>query len=247
MSFSDNLSRTWRNMPPVTKHLLLVNLVMWIATLVMESAGVDLTGLLGLHYFEGSKFYAFQVISYMFMHDTSGISHIFFNMFTLVMFGVLLESVMGSRRYLIFYFICGIGAAMAQELVWWLTWADDLELIGPNGVLAIRGEQAVEIAMQNGLLNDYFNSMVSVGASGSVFGILVAFAMLFPDIPLYLFFIPVPLREKYMVAGYAVIELLFGVTGTMSSVAHFAHLGGLVAGFITIWYWRKTGKLYRGY
>lgn len=175
----------------------------------------------------------------MFMHDSSsfsnGFMHIFFNMFALYMFGALLEKVMGMKRFILFYLVCGIGAGVVQELVWHLTdgniTEDFVRLVDEYG-------QTIRTMPRQ----EYLNMLVTVGASGAVFGILLGFAMLFPNIPLYIMFIPVPVKAKWAVLGYALIELFFGVSGVMGNVAHFAHLGGMLFGFILLYYWKKKGQ-----
>ncbi|MBP5688736.1 MAG: rhomboid family intramembrane serine protease, partial [Muribaculaceae bacterium] len=223
----------------VTKHLIIINAILWIATMLLGGRDiVDLTKYLGLHFWKGSDFHFYQFFTYMFMHDSSsfynGLMHIFFNMFTLFMFGILLEKVMGMKRFLLFYIVCGIGAGLVQELVWQFTdgsiTEDFVRFVDDNGVV-----------LNTVTRNEYFNMLVTVGASGAVFGILLAFAMLFPNIPLYIMFIPIPVKAKYAVIGFAVIELFFGVSGVMSSVAHFAHLGGMLFGLILLLYWKKKG------
>ncbi|MBR5117381.1 MAG: rhomboid family intramembrane serine protease [Muribaculaceae bacterium] len=236
---SANIRWNKPSIPPVTKHLIIINAILWIATMLLGGRDiVDLTKYLGLHFWKGSDFHFYQFFTYMFMHDSSsfynGLMHIFFNMFTLFMFGILLEKVMGMKRFLLFYIVCGIGAGLVQELVWQFTdgsiTEDFVRLVNDNGVI-----------VKTVTRNEYFNMMVTVGASGAVFGILLAFAMLFPNIPLYIMFIPIPVKAKYAVIGFAVIELFFGVSGVMSSVAHFAHLGGMLFGLILLLYWKKKG------
>ncbi len=227
------------SIPPVTKHLIIINALLWAATMLLKSRGIDLAGYLGLHFWRGSDFHFYQFFTYMFMHDDSnfsnGFMHIFFNMFALFMFGALLEKVMGAKRYILFYIVCGLGAGLVQELVWQFTdgsiTEDLIKFVNENG-------EVVETVTRN----EFFNMLVTVGASGAVFGILLGFAMLFPNIPLYIMFIPVPVKAKWAIMGYALLELFFGVSGVMSSVAHFAHLGGMLFGFILLFYWKKKGS-----
>ena len=179
------------------------------------------------------------------------ITHLLFNMFSLWMFGRLLEQVWGSRRFLIYYMVCGIGAALIQEIVWLLTW--EHEYI--SGIALLNGlsyhdmKGIVDSALahgDSGFINgaaSFKNMMMTVGASGAVFGLLLGFAFVFPNMPLYLFFIPVPVKAKYMVLGYAVLEFFFGITGTQSTVAHFAHLGGMIFGLAILLYWKRKGTL----
>jgi len=236
------------SIPPATLHLLIINVLMWLATVAFQRAGmIDLDRLLGLHFWLGSDFNPYQFVTYMFMHG--GITHLFFNMFSLWMFGCLLERVLGTKRYLIYYFVCGIGAALAQELVWQFSWQEILagSVTGP----AAGSIQEIINAINSGhaafTMNDFYNSLITVGASGAVFGILLAFGMLFPNMPMYIIPIPFPIKAKWMVIAYGLIELFFGISHTMSGVAHYAHLGGMLAGIVLILYWKKSGTLSNGY
>ena len=220
----------------MTLNLIIVNFIVWLAALTLPKiAGINLNYWLGLHYFAADDFNVVQLITYMFLHDTSGIEHIFFNMFSLYIFGKILEQVMGSKRFLTYYMVCGVGAALIQEAAM----AYSLHPIVANYEGVDLGNGVIVPTMQ------FLDMNVAVGASGAVFGILLAFGMFFPNAPLYLFFIPVPIKSKYMVIGYGLIELLFGVSGTMSGVAHFAHLGGLLFGLLLILYWKKKGIINR--
>lgn len=202
-------------MPPVTMSLICVNGVMLIALWFCQRVGIDLNFFLGLHYWQAPSFKIYQFVSYMFMHG--GFSHFFFNMFALWMFGTTIERTWGAKRYLIYYFVCGLGAALVQEIVWGIGRSPE--------VLAYYG--------------DY---LITVGASGAIFGILLAFGMLYPNAPLYIMFIPVPIKAKWMVIGYGIMELFAGVSQTGDNVAHFAHLGGMIFGYLLIMYWRKRDK-----
>ena len=230
---------------PVTRHLLAINVIVWLATVVLHQVNmIDLNRWLGLHFWLGSNFNPAQLFTYMFMH--ANFTHLFFNMFSLWMFGSLLERVLGSKRYLFYYITCGLGAALVQELVWQFTWQDILaaSVTGPvasvTDIIKAINEGHAAFTMDN-----FYNSMVTIGASGAVFGILLAFGMLFPNMPMYIIPFPFPIKAKWMVLGYGVIELFFGVTGEMSGVAHFAHLGGMIAGILLILYWRHNGTLTR--
>ena len=234
---------------PVTRHLLIINVLMWLATIVFQRAGiVDLERWLGLHFWQGSDFNPLQLLTYMFMHDTRGIGHIFFNMFSLWMFGSMLERVLGSKRYLFYYISCGLGAALIQELSWQLSWQDILasSVNIPDNMSIPDLIKAINAGQAQFTMNEFYNSLLTVGASGAVFGILLAFGMIFPNLPLYLFFIPIPIKAKWVVIGYGLLELYFGISGNQPGVAHFAHLGGMVAGIIMILYWRHNGTLSRG-
>lgn len=234
------------SIPPVTLHLLIINFIMWLACIVLEKQGIDLFRFLGLHFWQASDFNPAQLFTYMFLHDTSSITHLFFNMFSLWMFGVTLERVLGAKRYLFYYITCGLGAALIQELTWQLTWQSTF--IGAVAEGSHMTIEQVKAAMAVGqvpaeLSARFMNSMITVGASGAVFGILLAFGMLFPNLPMYIIPIPVPIKAKWMVIGYGAIELFFGLHGVMSGVAHFAHLGGMVAGFFVILYWKLKGNI----
>lgn len=224
----------WSSIPVVTKNLIIINLLFWFASLALPRVGIDLIDWLGLHFPGATDFKAYQLVSYMFMHDTRSFSHVFFNMFAVYMFGRVLENVWGSKRFLIFYLVTGIGAGIVQELVWFYNLSDVIfasqELVNLNGVQVITKSQ-------------YYNYFVTIGASGSVFGILLAFAMIFPNVPLYLMFIPIPIKAKYFVLFYGLIELFLGVASFGGdTVAHFAHLGGMLFGYFLIRYWKNKDR-----
>lgn len=211
--------------PPVTKNLVIINALAWVSMFVLSRLGWDLTYLLGLHYFPTESFKLWQPFTYMFMHDASGFSHIFFNMFALVMFGPSLERIWGGKKFLFFYLFTGIGAGIVQQIVWYLT---------------LTGYSEYSIFLASG----YLDQFITVGASGAIFGILLAFGMTFPNVPMYIMFIPIPIKAKYMMIGYGLIELFAGIhSGAGDNVAHFAHLGGMLFGLILILIWRrKHGK-----
>ena len=222
---------------------------MWLATIVFQRVGViDLNRWLGLHFWQGSNFNVAQLITYMFMHDTGSILHIFMNMFMLWMFGSMLERVLGSKRYLFYYISCGIGAALLQELVWQFSWESILlGYVGnPVGVSANDIINAVNAGHAAFTMNDFYNSLVTIGASGAMFGLLVAFGLLFPNLPMYVIPFPFPIKAKWMVIGYGLLELFLGVSHASPGVAHYAHLGGMIAGAIMILYWKHNGTLTRG-
>ncbi len=225
----------WSSIPPVTKNLIIINFLMWLGAIILPNAlNLDCVKYLGLHYWSASDFNPAQLVSYMFMHDTQGLGHIFFNMFSLFIFGRVLEQVWGGKRFLFYYLSTGIGAAIVQELVWMYSLSD---------ILALADNDLINIGSETITKSVLLNKVITVGASGAVFGILLAFGMMFPNAPMYIMFIPVPIKAKYLVIGYGAIELFFGVSGTMTSVAHFAHLGGMLFGFLIIWYWKKKGIL----
>ena len=220
-------------LPEVTKNLLAINVLLFLATFVLGKQGIDLVGILGLHFFKASDFAPYQLLTYMFMH--SGFSHIFFNMFALYMFGGVLERVWGAKRFLIFYLVCGVGAGLLQEIVQYAQYVQ----LGYDSISEIpvyRGGPPVPMA-------DALNLWRTVGASGAIYAILLGFGMLFPNEKMFVFPLPFPIKAKFFVIGYAVIELLLGMSGTQDGVAHFAHLGGMLFGLLLILYWRKKRKI----
>ena len=234
-------------LPEVTKNLLAINVLMFLATIVMEKQGINLVNILGLHFFKASDFAPYQFVTYMFMHG--GFSHLFFNMFALFMFGRTLEYVWGPKRFLIFYIVAGIGAALVQELVGAVRYfylvdgvePDVLAIVFDEGALALR-EGKNFILSNLAELNLVLNSQ-TVGASGAVYAILLGFGMLFPNERMYIFPIPFPIKAKFFVIGYALIELFLGTMGSPDGVAHFAHLGGMLFGLVLILLWRKKGEI----
>ena len=240
------------NWPPVTKNLIIINVLLWVVVAFFPgSVGNVLYKHLGLHYITSGSFNPVQIFTYMFMHDQRSILHLAFNMFSLWMFGRILENVWGSQRFLFFYIVCGVGAALIQEGFWALTWEHDYisDIAKLNGMTYESMKEYIDAGLAAGNpqvtagMEYYKTALMTVGASGSIFGLLLGFAFVFPNMPLYLFFIPVPIRAKYMVIGYAVLEFFFGVGGKLDSVAHFAHLGGMLFGLILLLYWKKKGTL----
>jgi rhomboid-like protein len=219
------------NLTPVVKNLIIINVIFFVATWIL-GARVGMVTWLSAFYFNSPLFHPWQIITYMFMH--ANIAHIFFNMFALFIFGPTLEYTMGSKRFLQYYFITGVGALILQ---WFVQAIEVHNIIGT-------------ITIPNGDLSPYvgypdFNKLEEIyggavlGASGAIFGLLLAFGMLFPNVELFILFIPIPVKAKYAVAGYILIELFSGI-GQFSgdNVAHFAHLGGALFGFILLKIWR---------
>ena len=212
-----------RNLPTTTRYLLIANLLIFLLAYILKGHGIDLNAIGGLHYFTADSFHFWQPITYMFLH--ANFSHIFFNMFAVWMFAPVIEREWGARRFAIYYLVCGLGAALVQELVWMAMLSD------------LSGHYGPEVVTQ------YAYYLNTIGASGAVFGILFAFGWLYPDVPMFLLFIPVPIRARIFVIIYAVVELFAGlgsVAGlTADHVAHFAHLGGFLFGWLLILYWKK--------
>jgi membrane associated rhomboid family serine protease len=221
------------NLTPVVKNLLIINIIFFIATYVLRN-NFDMERHLAVYYFNSPQFRVWQIISYMFMHGNIG--HIFFNMFALFMFGPILEYSIGSKRFFNLYFICGIGAIAIQMLV------QAIVVHSITGSITIPHPEFDSTFYQYGpnaqkLYDTYYTPVL--GASGAIFGLLVAFGMLYPNMEMMILFIPVPVKAKYIIPIYIIIEIVLGV-GQFGgdNVAHFAHLGGALLGFITVKLWR---------
>lgn len=217
-------------LPPITKNLLVINILLFFAAGILSKNGINLNNILGLHFFKSDSFAPYQLVTYMFMH--ANFEHIFFNMLAFWMFGRILEQVWGPKRYLLFYFVCGIGAGLCQELVQYVDYVS--QGLAQYSVVT-DGTSKVSMSV-------YLNSWTTVGASGAIYGILLGFGMSFPNERILLLIPPMPIKAKYLVIGYAVIELLSGFGISNSNVAHFAHLGGMLFGLILILYWRKDAR-----
>lgn len=217
------------NIPPVTKNLLIITALCYFGSVVAMRYGLNLDNTLGLHFFMASDFNPAQLITYMFMH--ANFQHLFFNMFAVWMFGRTLEQLWGGKRFLFYYIVCGIGAGLVQEGVQYIEYATTLaQYDGVNTGMGV-------IPM-----GQYLNLMNTVGASGAVYAILLAFGMTYPESKLFIFPIPMPIKAKWFVIGYAVLELVLGVGASSDGIAHFAHLGGMIFGFLLIMYWKKKGR-----
>ena len=233
----------FRVLPPVVKNLLIINGLFFLATISFDSVfHIDLTEIMGLHYFQSPAFRPYQFITYMFMHGN--FSHILFNMFALWMFGNVLENYWGPKRFLIYYMITGIGAAVIQLLVIYVQvhyaelslTADQIAQVRETGYQIYQNNQNFGDPLM-GKLNALYN-LTTIGASGAVFGLLLAFGMSFPNSLIYIYFF-IPMKAKWFVVIYGAIELFSGVYYTGSNVAHFAHLGGMLFGYFMIVYWKK--------
>lgn len=231
-------------LPEVVKNLLIVNVLLLLATYLAYELGYNLPEILGLHHWSSEAFRPHQLVTYMFMHG--GIAHLFFNMFALYMFGKVLEQVWGPKRFLIYYMICGIGAGLIQLLIAEFRINALMSDIDPELYRMIIEEGREIRKSGQDFVNETareINSLINtttVGASGSVFGILLAFGMLFPNVQLMLIFPPIPMKAKYFVAIFGALELYLGIANNPGdNVAHFAHLGGMLFGYIMIRYWRK--------
>ena len=211
----------------VVMNLIFLNVIVFLAqTLLPQGIGGErMTDLFGLHFWKAQDFRFWQPITYMFLHG--GFQHLFFNMFALWMFGRILEYDMGSRRFLVYYLICGVGAGLCNLGVNWLEYRHLLATYPAEVVLRRWGDL-----------------VVTVGASGAVFGVLLAFGMFHPNDRIMLLIPPIPMKAKWFVVAYGVLELFLGVTQTGSNIAHFAHVGGMLFGFVLLVLWKRRGKIY---
>lgn len=218
--YYDNGNNFISQIPTVTKNLVAINILMFIATLINENFMVTNFAM----FYPASPFFKpWQILTHMFMHG--GFWHIFFNMYSLLMFGSILERSLGPKKFLIFYFVTGLGAVALHTGVEWMQ---------------------ARVFIANGAVDAYQRLLVTptLGASGAIYGILIGFAMLYPQARLTLIFPPIPMTAKWLVIIFAAIELFSGINGIQESVAHFAHLGGMLFGWLLIRWWRKHGKLY---
>lgn len=218
--YYDNGNNFISQIPTVTKNLVAINILMFIATLINENFMVTNFAM----FYPASPFFKpWQILTHMFMHG--GFWHIFFNMYSLLMFGSILERSLGPKKFLIFYFVTGLGAVALHTGVEWMQ---------------------ARVFIANGAAQAYQRLLMTptLGASGAIYGVLIGFAMLYPQARLTLIFPPIPMTAKWLVIIFAAIELFSGINGIQESVAHFAHLGGMLFGWLLIRWWRKHGKLY---
>ena len=222
-------------LPVVTKNIIIINVIMYLATLAFETVNVDLVKLFGLHYYLADDFKPHQFITYIFMHG--GFSHILFNMLGVYIFGQVLEQVWGAKRYLIFYILTGLGAALAQYIIMHFEITEVLDIFNQHiNSRNLDTSQRAEFINQK---YEYLNKHVIIGASGSLFGLLGGFGMLFPNRELYLYFF-IPIKAKWLVILYGGFEIFSGLQNNPTdNVAHFAHIGGLLVGIALVLFWRK--------
>jgi membrane associated rhomboid family serine protease len=237
--------RGFFGLPPVVKNIIFLNVLMYLGTLASQNVfDRDLTMMLGLYFPKSEQFMPVQIITHMFMHG--GFWHLFFNMYALYIFGQVLENVWGPKRFFIFYIVCGLGAAFTHESVIAFQYnnlaqslsTDNLQRVLIDGTALFK--QAQGFTDPDMLKLQMLLNTPTVGASGAIFGVLLAFGVLFPNTQLMLLFPPIPIRAKYFVMIYGAIELYLAVTSPGSNIAHAAHLGGMLFGYLLIRYWRKT-------
>ena len=214
------------SLPPVTRNLIIINVIVFVASLLNQNFMI---GNFALFYPTSPYFHWWQVVTHMFMHG--GFWHIFFNMYTLFIFGIVLERIIGSKKFLLFYFVCGLGAVALHLGVEYLQIQSYIQGAALGNTAAIQSIQAIKMTP-------------TVGASGAIYGVLMGYAMLFPESRMTLLFPPVTLSAKWMVGIFAAIELFTGMTGTAPGIAHFAHLGGMLFAWLLIMWWRKRGILF---
>ncbi|MCR5130007.1 MAG: rhomboid family intramembrane serine protease [Prevotella sp.] len=225
-----------RNIPTITRNLLIINVIVFLITVFVGGENIQgaidykLNDLFGLHFFMAPDFKIYQLVTYMFLHG--GWDHLFFNMFALWMFGCVVERVWGPKKFLFYYLSCGVGAGLFQELAqfgqFYMLASEQI----PNFSLSMLGAVAENSASM-------LNMWTTVGASGAIYAILLAFGMIFPEERIFIFPLPIPIKAKWFVIIYAAIELFSALSTTGDGVAHLAHLGGMVFGFFMIRYWQK--------
>lgn len=245
------IQNLFANMPPVVKNILLLNVFMYIVALIGEAQGIPVTRLLGGYVFNSPYFEPYQMVTHFFMHSTQTFFHIFFNMFAFVIFGSMLERVWGAKRFFIFYITTAIGAFVFHQLFgYWEVKNIEAELLA----LGFNKYELIDIVKEavtlnsetnNPLLNQYIYGVGTpvVGASGAVYGVLVAFGYLFPNTQLMLLFPPIPVKAKWLViffVGMAVYNSFISNPG--GNIAHLAHLGGAIVGFILVLFWQKSTR-----
>ncbi len=267
----------FKMLPDVVKNIIIINGLLFLATIAAANVfKIDLADMLGLHYFGAEKFKPYQFITYMFMHG--GFGHIFFNMFALWMFGSVLENYWGPKRFLVYYLITGIGAALVHYIVMYYQISPDINIINnyianPNldklyeiknsglfgksyemltsynqFVANVSGADdktilSASVEMMQQVKIDYLNAPNIIGASGSVFGLLLAFGMMFSNSLIYVYF-AIPIKAKYFVMIYGALELYSGIANNAGdNIGHFAHLGGMLFGIFLILYWRKKRSI----
>lgn len=244
----------FQNLPPVTKNLLLLNILFYIGSLVLSSKGIDMNNILGTHYFGTVYFEPYQIVTHMFMHSLNDFMHILFNMLLLLMFGAHLEKIWGAKRYFIFYIASGLGAfALYNAIGAWqiielqnLIVADGYDLDILNHQIESGNLESIQLNSETSqtIVQSYvnFNYSTLVGASGAIFGLLAGFALLFPNTELMLLFPPIPVKAKYLIGGYLAFEIYSSIYRSNDSIAHLAHVGGAVVGIILVLIWRRKDR-----
>lgn len=234
-------------LPPVVKNIIMINVLMLLASYASQSVfEIDLNSRLGLYFPKSEQFMPLQIITHIFMHG--GLWHLFFNMYALYIFGQVLENVWGPKRFFIFYIVCGLGAALTHESVIAFQYNQLAQGLSTENLQMVINEGSVLFKQGQGFTDpdmlklQWLLNTPTVGASGAIFGVLLAFGVLFPNTQLMLLIPPIPIRAKYFVIIYGAIELYLALTQPGSNIAHAAHLGGMLFGYMLIRYWQKTTK-----
>ncbi len=233
------------SIPPVTLNFLIINGLMYLIRLVfLYKYDIEISEYLGLRYIASQEFHWYQLITYMFVHGNE--MHLFFNMFALWMFGPLLEQIWGSQRFLIYYVICGLGAAFTQYVFYYFSIKETIAELHRihSEILKIPHESIRSEYLEKWIerINEIYDSMIIIGASGAIYGLLAAYGVLFPNSYFYIYFV-MPIKAKWFVIIYGLIELFTGIF-LEDNVAHFAHLGGMLVGIIWVWIWKQKNKPY---
>ena len=242
---------------PIVKYIIIVNVVLWLATILFFNANIlDLNDILAFHYPGSPLYQPWQFLTHMFMHASIGgggivIYHILFNMLGVWMFGSPLETLWGRNKFIFFYISSGLGAVLVQLAFYYFEFQSGMEIMLGSGFSSsdvyeimvrnidqINGLSPELIANAKNMQSIYLGSML--GASGALYGILVAFAFTYPNAELMMIFLPIPIKAKYFVPLLFLGDLFFGFSNSSSGVAHFAHVGGAITGFIMMWYWKKN-------
>ncbi len=237
-----------RNVTETVKQLIIINVLFFVGTLIVGQPAYEI---LSMYFPENPDFQGWQPLTHMFMHG--GFMHLFFNMFALYSFGSALESMWGSKKFLFFYISCGFGAALLHTGINYYYYQEGLNILMEHGyskaetltVLNGRGSAEIISILNSSSFKDFVSAYYGtvVGASGAIYGVIVAFAFMFPNAELALMFIPVPIKAKYFVPGLVLVDLYLGISGQSifggGGIAHFAHVGGALFGFIIMWYWKK--------
>jgi membrane associated rhomboid family serine protease len=241
----NGFGRGFLGLPPVVKNIIMINILMLLADYAATSVfGIDLTMVLGLYFPLSEQFKPLQIVSHIFMHG--GFWHLFFNMYALYIFGQVLENVWGPKRFFIYYIITGLGAALIHETVIGFQYMQVAQSLSFENLQQVLNEGTALFKQGQGFADpdmlklQMLLNTPTVGASGAVFGILLAFGVLFPNTQLMLLIPPMPIKAKYLVMIYGALELYLALTQPGSNIAHAAHLGGMLFGYLMIRYWRKT-------
>jgi membrane associated rhomboid family serine protease len=241
----NGFGRGFLGLPPVVKNIIMLNVLMLLALYAAQSVfGIDLNNILGLYFPKSEQFMPLQIVTHMFMHG--GFWHIFFNMYALYIFGQVLENVWGPKRFFIYYIVCGLGAAFTHETVIAFQYNHLAQSLSPENLQLVLNEGTAFFKQGQGFSDpdmlklQMLLNTPTVGASGAIFGVLLAFGVLFPNTQLMLLLPPIPIKAKYLVTVYGALELYLAVTQPGSNIAHAAHLGGMFFGYLLIRYWRKT-------